>query len=335
MKKTTCLRLFGLLLILGLQACSSQPVDSAVDTVTAVLVEPVTPANPSASNAVKEQAPSLQTKFQTHKEAPPLAVLLSADIPAYSDVAEALQYQSDIPLKFFTLGSVEDNKKILLMIQEGNFEKLVVIGPAAASASKVLKGKVVVFCQVMDYRDLALPDEGVYGVSMIPSAKQLFKTWRELSPSLRRVAIMTGPGHTEDMAAVSAHAASYGITIIHRQVNNDKEMLYVGKSLMDDVDGFWLLPDSRILSRGSLKEFMSYSIKLSKQLAVFNEQLLMFGGLLVVEPSVNDVARQIKKQLSNRDLIVAALQEAEIAINQKVLQKLNLEPSKPNSLAEK
>jgi hypothetical protein len=135
------------------------------------------------------------------KKAPALQVeiLISEDIPAYKEVADEL-------VKLLgTRGTISMLTASKLNTNE--HRQFVSIGLNAAIASKYLKNRQLVFCQVYNYQDYALVSSKHKGVSMLPSLPQIFNTWRVLSPQTTNIGVISGPGMEDVIALAKARQA--------------------------------------------------------------------------------------------------------------------------------
>jgi ABC-type uncharacterized transport system substrate-binding protein len=134
---------------------------------------------------------------------------------------------------------------------------------------------------------------------MLPPAELQFRAWKKLDPGLQRVGVITGPDHEDLIARARGAAQRQGIVLEHRVVHSDKEMLFAFKRLTPDIQGLWLLPDDRVLSRRVLRELMAYSTKHQRQVVVFHPELLRLGGLMSVGSVDADVAARVIDALRN------------------------------------
>lgn len=225
---------------------------------------------------------------------PPVAILLSDDVPAYSRIADELVTRLvDSPDIFSLQGNPVAAAQILGKLNDSGRSHIVAIGPLAAQTASRLSDRQVVFCQVFNYQDQGLTAAHMRGVSILPPAGLQFRAWKDIDDGLRRVGVITGPGHDALIARARRAAQRHGIELIHRVVHSDKEMLYTFKRLTPEIQGLWLLPDDRILSRRVLRETMTYSRKHRKQVLVFHPELLRLGGLLSASGIEADVAEQL------------------------------------------
>ncbi len=225
-------------------------------------------------------------------------ILVSEDIPAYTEVANELVKLLGTrgTLRLLTANKL-NNYKIISKINTSEPSQIVSIGLNAAIASKPLKNRQLVFCQVYNYQNYALITARHKGVSMLPSLPLTFSTWRGLSPGTTDIGVISGPGMDDVIASAKASAKHYGLTLHYESVKSDKEFQYAFKKISTKVQGYWLLPDNRVLSENTLRNIMNFSVRNSKQVAVFSEELLKLGGLLSMSSAHHDIAQQVYERL--------------------------------------
>lgn len=263
---------------------------------------------------------------------PTVAILVSADIPAYMDVANELNRRLTERTTIYQLNrNVADSSKAIDEIQRSDHEQVVAIGLVAARAARGLVGKQVIFCQVFNYADYDLVTGWMKGVSMLPRFSESFRVWKDLDPALRRVAILTGANQGHIVAEAREAARDYGIELVHREVYSDKETLYAFKRLAPEVQGLWLLPDNRVLSTGVIRATLSYSVRHSKQVLVFSPSLLKIGGLISIRGRESDVAAQVLARLQQAygqpeipGADVVPLAGMQLAVNARMAKRLGL-----------
>jgi len=293
----------------------------AVITVALILqscahVANVTPPKPAVQPADKE-----------------VVVLVSEDIPAYSEVAQALAKMLGKRGSIHYLnGSPFENIKMLAAYKIEENKQFVSIGLNASIAAKTLTNRQVIFCQVFNYPDYELLTARHKGVSMMPSMSKTFSTWRKLAPNITDIGVITGPGFEDMIQTAKAAARSNGITLHHETVTSDKEYQYSFKQLADNVQGYWLLPDNRVLSGNILSDVMTFSVRNKKQVAVFSEELLNRGGLFTTLSAPEDIAQHVLDRLEQAEdeekvpgPDIVYLDKLILRINPVMAQRLNLE----------
>jgi ABC-type uncharacterized transport system substrate-binding protein len=270
-------RAFILLAFLTLQSCAQPPQNASR------MPEPIA----EAPAPLPKKAPVIQ-----------VAILVSEDVPAYTEVAKALAKQLGRRGNIYYLsGSQLENLKIVNKLKNEEHTQIASIGLNASIAAKTLTNKQVVFCQVFNHQDYALLSPRHKGVSMLPSLAKTFSAWRSLSPGTTDIGIISGPGF-EDMIQIAQSAAkTYGFRLHHKAVTSDKEYQYAYKNMSKNVQGYWLLPDNRVLSENILRDIMTFSVRNSKQVAVFSDELLKLGGLFSTSSDYQDIALQVFERL--------------------------------------
>lgn len=277
--------------------------------------------------------PPPAVKAEPKRSTMEVVILVSEDTPAYSKVAKALAKQLGRRSSIRYLGGSQlENIKMLDAYKNDERKQFVSIGLSASVAAKSLSDRQVIFCQVFNYQDYGLLSPKHKGVSMIPSMSKTFAAWRALAPDTTDVGVISGPGFESLMQVAAAAAKGQGITLHYEIVNSDKEYQYAYKQMADHVQGYWLLPDNRVLSENVLRDVMTFSVRNSKQVVVFNDELLNLGGLFSATSDYRNIVQQVldrldkaqgKEDVPGPDIVY--LDRAILRINPVMAQRLNLE----------
>ena len=174
---------------------------------------------------------------------------------------------------------------------------VVAVGREAAEfAREHLVGTPLVFCQVFNYQEFLSAGEPVWGVSPMPPVALQLRGWTSVDPSRRRIGLIVSDEHSTLIDEVRA-AAGGAVEIKQEISSSDRETLYLFKRLASQVDGFWLVPDNRILSPNVLRELLSYAAGHGVGVLVFNDALLSWGALMSATSTPADVARGVNSVL--------------------------------------
>lgn len=287
---------------------------------------------PQSEVPAPESKPVVPVHAPRKAQAPQVVILTSEDIPAYSGVANALSklLGKRGSVQYLSTSQLENIKTIANLKNEENIQ-IVSIGLNAAIAAKNLTNKQVIFCQVYNYQDYALLTPKHKGVSMLPSFNKTFSTWRTLSSSPIDIGVISGPGFDEVIQTAQTAAKARGFILHHETVNSDKEYQYTFKKMSKNVQGYWLLPDNRVLSEHILRDIMTYSVRNSKQVVVFSTELLKLGGLFSIQSDHKDIAQQVLERLEQaqfKDTIpgpdIVYLEKLEPRINSVMAKNLGI-----------
>jgi len=231
---------------------------------------------------------------------PPVVILISEEIPAYRQVADGVANGVGKRATVVAVGADEvARKKLIALLRKPEYQQFVAIGLDAAKVAKEMASDEdeVIFCQIFNYKDHNLLGPRAKGVAALPSSAELFAAWVRIAPNLKVVGVITGPGIEEVIAEAEVQAKRHGITLRHKVVNSDKELLFEYKQMAPTLQGLWLLPDNRVLSGRSIRELMTFSVRNSKQVAVFSDSLLRLGGLLSVTSSEDEIVAKVLRRL--------------------------------------
>ncbi len=242
---------------------------------------------------------SESAKPATKPPAKEVVILVSENIQDYSQVAKVLagQLGARAKVRYLKAGRAE-NIRMLAEFPDDGSRQFVSIGLKAAVAAKALENSVVVFCQVFNYQDYDLISSGHKGVSMIASLQNMFATWKALSPGVTDIGVISGPGMDDVMREATAAARNAGISLHRETVRSDTEYQSAFKQMAGQVQGYWLLPDNRVLSGVVLRDLMTFSVREGKQVVVHSKELLGLGGLFSAATDYKDIAQQIIARLN-------------------------------------
>ena len=223
-----------------------------------------------------------------------IVVLVSDESPAYAGVASILGAQIGAGVTVRNLRGEHAKLPATRQLVQAMPQRVVIaVGMLAAEIARDLNGKSVVFCQVFNYAEHDLIRPWMKGVSAVPPVADQFRAWRQLDPRLKRIGLIMGPGLGDLEVEARTAARAIGAELVVRESRTDKETRFLFDKLVRDVDGFWLVPDNRILSGNVLRDMLATAVKRGKRVAVFNQDVLRLGGVLSAEADPRDVADQV------------------------------------------
>ena len=74
---------------------------------------------------------------------------------------------------------------------------------------------------------------------------------------------------------------------------SDQETLYHFKRMIREIDGFWLFPDDRILSKRVLRDMLEQANRRHVPVAVSQEAMLPMGAAISISTVASDIAATI------------------------------------------
>jgi len=242
--------------------------------------------------------------LETPKEIPPppppvapLAIIVSANVPAYRDVENALTRRLDAPFRVFNLDK-STGDKILEEMRLSNIESFVAIGVQALSlASEYKEDAEIVYSQIFK------PVQNPYrGVAAIPPMAPQLKYWRSLNPDLQHIGVVSSAGFSPLVDELVEAGKPLGIQIVKREVASDKAALHEFRRLIPVVEGFIILPDASILSPGVLRRMVQHANANSVELLSYNLPIFNLGAYMHVTSAYEDIAERIMDLLDDKSL---------------------------------
>jgi len=259
-------------------------------------------------------------------------ILLSSSTRSYQKLAEHISRVPQIQAVEITLsGDPAQDNAVVRDIQASDTSQILAIGLKAARSVKSITNKQKIFAQVVNYHDDGLVADNFKGVSALPSPEKLFKDWKAISPQLLKVVVVTGNNMNSYLDRATKAAKAQGVQLIIQQVSSDKEFVYKSKNMRQDIQGQWIIPDSRVLSSKALKEVMAYGSRRGREIVVFSPKLLSFGGLFYVSPDIEAIAdvvllrlKQARKKTNVPGKGILPVMNHTMGINQNIARQLNL-----------
>lgn len=289
---------------------------------------PVIEAPPPAPEAPAPVAPPPVPKVSP----PAAAILVSDSRPAYREVAVALERLLDNYATYDLAGDPRTPETVFAAIGDTDAAVVVAIGLEAARQARQLSPVPVVFCQVFNVQGNQLVADNLRGVAAIPPLVLQLQAWKQLNPALKDVGLIVGEGHEALLAEARDATRDVQINLHARVASSDRETMYLFDRMIPEIDGFWLFPDNRILSRAGLKHMFDRASQRRVQMAVFNESLLQLGALISSTAVAADIAATTETILERlakgeRDAIPAMtpLSDINILVNDELAARYRAE----------
>jgi len=259
---------------------------------------------------------------------PLIAIVLTSSQPAYLDVAAELAGRFENHVVYDLSEESLPPVVILRSINDSDSVAVVAIGLGAAQSSVSMSDAPVVFSQVFNHQEYNLLNENSRGVAALAPMEAQLAAWKQVDPTISRVGIIIGEGHEELLETASNAADKHDIELDIRIAHSDQETLYVFRRMISEINGFWLFPDSRILSARVLNEMLQDANRYNVTVVVPNESMLQIGAAISISTVVADIAETIANvllriQAGEIDQVppITELSEVRVTTNDTVLNK--------------
>ncbi|MDH3748367.1 MAG: hypothetical protein OER97_09180 [Gammaproteobacteria bacterium] len=314
--------MFALLMTAGCATPPPQP-EPAEPPPVEVVVEPTIPIiEPTPPPPIVEAPPVTVTPL------PAIAIVLSSRNPDYEDVVFELENH----LENYSIYDLSDKSQppaaAFRLINDSDTVAVVAIGLIAATSAVQMANVPVIFSQVFNYQDHGLITESSRGVAAIVPVAAQIAAWKDIDPNVSEIGIIIGEGHEDLVAEAELAAEQHAISLKIRTAHSDQETLYLYKRMIQDIDGFWLFPDNRILSTRILNEILQSARHRNVAVLVSNESMLAMGATISISSVPSDIAEKITEIIrliqANRFADVPSLtplSDIRVETNEAFLQK--------------
>jgi ABC-type uncharacterized transport system substrate-binding protein len=282
----SAVRYGALLAVALLGGCSVFAPDESPDE-TAVVVVPPEPAPPPV---VVKPRPKPAPKLPS---LPPVAIVLSSSQPAFQDVANALAEHLDNFQVFDLSDGSQPPVSVFRVINDSDSTAVIAIGLRAATPSVAMSDTPVIFSQVFNHQDHDLLNTNSRAVAPLAPLDAQLAAWTEFDPTISRIGIIVGEGHDALIEEAQLAAQKHKLELHIRIANSDQETIYLFRRMAQDIDGFWLFPDNRVLSSRSLQEILKTAKRNQVAVAVPNESMLKMGATISLATDAQDIAATI------------------------------------------
>jgi ABC-type uncharacterized transport system substrate-binding protein len=182
-----------------------------------------------------------------------------------------------------------------------------------------MSNQPVVFSQVFNYQRHDLLQDNSRGVAAMPPIDAQLAAWKEADPTVARIGLILGEGHDELITEAEIAAQRHGIELVVQISNSDQETLYFFRRMIRDIDGFWLLPDNRVLSARVLRQMLADAKQRRVPVSVPSDSMLSLGAMISMTTKASDIAATIanvvrKIQSGDIDRVPPITQLSEITI---------------------
>lgn len=273
---------------------------------------------------VSEPPPSpteeaLPTPVPAPPPLPAVAIVLTSGQPAYADVANELARYFENHEVYDLSDSSRPPVSVLRRINDDAPGAVIAIGLRAAQSSIAMSEQPVVFSQVFNYRHHGLLQDNSRGVAALPPMDAQIAAWKEIDPDLTRLGLIVGEGHEDLIAEAEVAAQRHEIQLVVQVTSSDQETLYFFRRMVRDIDGFWLLPDSRVLSARVLQQMLDEAKRQQVAVSVPTESMLSLGAMISMTSTAADIAAKIASivrsiQAGNLDRVPPITELSEIRV---------------------
>ncbi len=268
-----------------------------------------------------------------------VAILLSADVPAYEKPAQEFQIEYGGPVRQFTLkGSTSAVPTVMSEVMAAKPALILAFGARAAYAARLWTGKEqqipVLFAQAINWRHFRLLEgqSNMAGIDTVSAAGSELAYLTLFAPKVRRVGILYSKRSEHVARGIQKAAAIFGVEVKLVSIEDPRHFRYAYKKLVRDIDAFIALRDPKIYNLENLEWLTRRCLRDNLVCLGRTPELAQKGSLLTVSPGPRDIALQavsltraiLSGQTTPEEVGVVAPLGMEVVLNLETAQALDL-----------
>jgi putative ABC transport system substrate-binding protein len=269
-----------------------------------------------------------------------IAILQSSDIAAYREAIAGLKATGPIGAtytEYDAQGDLELGKKLARKLRASNASLVVAVGLKAALAAKVeIVDVPIVYLMVQDPLKHQLTAANMTGTLLeVPLDRQL-KIMRMFLPALHRLGALYDPAKTSvRLKEAERQATIFDYRLKGFPVESEKDVPQQLRAMLEEVEAFWLIPDSTVLTNESVQFILDSALARQVPVIGFSPEFTRMGALLSISVNYGDVGREtgllVKRILDGAGLLPLnplPIERLKITVNLKTAKFLGIAFSK-------
>jgi putative ABC transport system substrate-binding protein len=211
---------------------------------------------------------------------------------------------------------------------------ILAIGIDALARVKKIRDIPIIYCMVLNPDSVLDNESNITGISMsIAPEKQLGDLLKVL-PTVKKIGLVYNPKQTGTIAArVHAAAEKAGLRLIARRAEQAKDLPRQLENLPQDLDLYWMLPDSTFTTPEAVESLFLFSIRSRIPVLTFSDRYLRMGAFISLGldttgmgKQAGEMAERIRSGAKAGDIPKADAERLSPVINRAVAAKLGIIP---------
>ncbi len=204
------------------------------------------------------------------------------------------------------------------------------VGTRAFRKATVTDRLPVIYTMVMPSGLAALQTNNVSGVSMDVSPETCLSTIAELFPGVKRIGVLSDPGHTGPyVREAAAIARSRGLELVVQPISNPQQAPALLDAMRGRVDLLWMVPDATVVNADTVDYLMLFSFQNNLPIFTFSRKYVERGAVaaLTIDPTgLGRQAGEIAHALSNGGAgpVRVYAKSPRLVINKKMAAKIGI-----------
>jgi putative ABC transport system substrate-binding protein len=248
-------------------------------------------------SAIPALALSLAAAALAAAGGPTVTILKSADLGIYDEPVRS--FREALPgvtvVEISMGGEPSGVAPALAEIDRLDPDLVLALGTRAAHACRHHDSRrPTLFAMVLNWERHALRTDWMSGVAMeVPFGAQFFG-FRLFAPEMRRLGVLYDPSATEEVYRRAAEeAAEYGIEIVGRPFDPNRESVAEALGDLSEADAFWMIPDPSVYTESNFKTIRSWCLRRRIPFFAWSESFVESGAFASISPHYGTIGYQL------------------------------------------
>ncbi len=266
-----------------------------------------------------------------------VAVIKSHDLPPHNQAVKGFLSTTRASVSEYQLmGDTQGDAGIVNKVRRSRPDVILAVGAKAASLAKEnLSETPMVYCVVIAPEKYGFTVGKMTGIAMEVPVKEQFRVFKSTIPTLKHIGVVYDPSKTEGLIRLARQEAqALGIEVIAVKISHPKELPGAIRRLLPQVQGFWMVPDSTVMTTDSIQFILLATLQENIPFMAFSSALVKSGALLSLSPDYFTIGKQssslIDKIRMNPNFVRGGIvypEETHFSINLKTARILGIDIS--------
>ncbi len=244
-------------------------------------------------------------------------VIQSQPIAAYGEAIkgfeEACQRNNISIAKIYDLrGDIDEGKRVIKNIKDNKLRPALILA-VGVLASTLVKDQFtdipIIFCMVINHERFNLEGANITGISSEASIGDQFGVLKTLLGAGKNVGVIYDPNETGSIISEAVFiAGKFGFELIKTEVTSGDEITSALKNMVDKIDALWIVPDSTVVTKGSLEMILKAALKHRLPVFCTSSAIVKAGALVSISPDYRQTgiqAAQLAQELLNSPTVIS------------------------------
>ncbi|HHT9146193.1 MAG TPA: ABC transporter substrate-binding protein [Candidatus Wunengus sp. YC61] len=230
-----------------------------------------------------------------------VVIIQSQQIAAYNEAIKGFEEGSkgkniSINSIYNLNGDADEGKRIIQNIKDNKHKPDLVLAVGILAATLVKEQFTdipIIFCMVINHKRFNLEGNNITGISSEVSVEDQFTILKELLGARKNVGVIYDPAKTGNIVSEADRMIKkLEFNFIKKEVTSESEVIPALKNMIDKIDALWMIPDSTVITKTSLKAISKTLLEHHLPIFCTSDAIVKAGALVSVSPDYTYTGRQ-------------------------------------------